>query len=190
MRTQIAKTEYLPAEYIPPTFSTRTPSPYSAGWRWGLLSRNIFSNFIFLILSRNLVNGFLRLNNFFIFSDFVIILVWFWLSDYRLIISIFNLLILTRFGYSWLSSSTRLCFALCLLVYDSLIRFWISTRINFDLFQHCLLYTLTLQLFNSSACYKQTSMLMIVWFMLVLAILRLSDVFSFVLGVVYRLGLK
>ena len=48
----------------------------------------------------------------------------------------------------------------------------------------------TLYLFNSSACYKQTSMLMIVWFMLVLAILRLSDVFSFVLGVVYRLGLK
>ena len=25
VRTQIAKTEYLPAEYIPPTFSTRTP---------------------------------------------------------------------------------------------------------------------------------------------------------------------
>ena len=27
MRTQLAKTEYLPAEYIPPTFSTRTPPP-------------------------------------------------------------------------------------------------------------------------------------------------------------------
>ena len=44
--------------------------------------------------------------------------------------------------------------------------------------------------FDSSACYKQTFMLMRVCFMLVLAILRLSDVFLFVLGVVYRLGLK
>lgn len=48
----------------------------------------------------------------------------------------------------------------------------------------------TLYLFDSSACYKQTSMLMRVCFMLVLAILRLSDVFLFVLGVVYRLGIK
>ena len=48
----------------------------------------------------------------------------------------------------------------------------------------------TLYLFNSSACYKQTFMLMRVCFMLILAILRLSDVFSFVLGVVYRLGIK
>ena len=48
----------------------------------------------------------------------------------------------------------------------------------------------TLYLFDSSACYKQTFMLMRVCFMLILAILRLSDVFSFVLGVVYRLGLK
>ena len=63
-------------------------------------------------------------------------------------------------------------------------------RIDFDLFQHCLFYALTLYLFDSSACYKQTFMLMRVCFMLVLAILRLSDVFSSVLGVVYRRGLK
>ena len=111
MRTHRAKSGYLPTEYIPTTFSTRTPPPYSAGWRWGLLSRKIFSNFIFLILARYLVNGFLRLKNFFIFSDFVIVLVWFWLSDYRLIVSIFNISIFTRFGYAWLSSSTRLIFA-------------------------------------------------------------------------------
>ena len=47
-----------------------------------------------------------------------------------------------------------------LLVCDSRIRLWILTRINFDLFQHCRLYALTLRLFISSACYKQTSMLM------------------------------
>ena len=69
MRAQIAKTEYLPAEYIPLTFLTRTPSPFSAGWRWGLLSRKIFYFFLnplstrsnytsififFLIFARNL----------------------------------------------------------------------------------------------------------------------------------------
>ena len=50
VRTQIAKTAHLPAEYILPTFLTRTPSPYSAGWRWGLLSRKIFSDFYFSFL--------------------------------------------------------------------------------------------------------------------------------------------
>ena len=165
---------------------TRTPSPFCAGWRWGLLSRKIFSNFIFFdfsSLSREWISS---LNNFFIFSDFVIILVWFWLSDYRLIVSIFDISIFTRFGYSWLSSSTRLIFAR----YSLSVLLLYFPRICFDLFQYCRFYTLTLQLFISSACYKQTSMLMIVWFMLVLAILRLSDVFSFVLGVVYHLGIK
>ena len=46
----------------------------------------------------------------------------------------------------------------------------------------------TLYLFDSSACYKQTFMLMRVCFMLILAILRLSDVFSFVLGEFIVLG--
>ena len=65
--------------------------------------------------------------------------------------------------------------------FDSIFRL-VFTRINFDLFQRCRFY--------SSACYKQTFMLMWVWFMLILAILRLSDVFLFVLGIVYRLGIK
>ena len=36
--------------------------------------------------------------DFFYFSDFVIILVWFWLSNYRLIVSISNISIFTRFA--------------------------------------------------------------------------------------------
>ena len=68
--------------------------------------------------------------------------------------------------------------------FDSIFRL-VFTRIKL-----CLFYSSTLYLFDSSACYKQTSMLMWVWFMLILAILRLSDVFSLVLGVVYRLWLK
>ena len=128
---------------------TRTPSPFSAGWRWGLLSRKIFSNFIFLILARYLVNGFLRLKNFLFFSDSVIVLVWFWLSDYRLIVSIFNISIFTRFGYAWLSSSTRLIFAR----YSLSVLRYVSTRINFDLFQHCRFYVLTLLLvINKHLC--------------------------------------
>ena len=86
---------------------TRTPSPFCAGWRWGLLSRKIFSDFIFSFLLFDFYSYFI----FLFFQIFVIVLVWFWLSNYRLIISIFNLLILTRFGYAWLSSSTRLIFA-------------------------------------------------------------------------------
>ena len=80
------------------------PSPYSAGSSWGLLSRIIFYFFVSPI-------RFLLVFYFFYFSDFVTYSFWFWLSDYRLIVSIFNLLILTRFGYAWLSSSTCLIFA-------------------------------------------------------------------------------
>ena len=47
MRTQIAKTGYLPAEYIPHTFWLVHPSPFSAGSSWGLLSRKIFFDFYF-----------------------------------------------------------------------------------------------------------------------------------------------
>ena len=69
---------------------------------------------------------------------------------------------------------------------------------NFDSYKFRLVSALSIIRFNSStlylfdfyACYKQTFMLMRVWLMLVLAILRLSDVFSSILGVVYRLGLK
>ena len=67
-------------------------------------------------------------------------------------------------------------------------RFYISTR--FYSYQFRLVSALSILRFDSSACYKQTFMLMIVWFLLILAILRLSDVFLFVLGIVYRLGLK
>ena len=64
VRTQIAKTEYLPAEYIPPTFSTRTPSPYSAGSSWGLLSRKIFYFFLNPLSTRS------NYTSIFIFSDY------------------------------------------------------------------------------------------------------------------------
>ena len=64
-----------------------------------------------LPLFRRFIVGAAIEKNFLFFSDSVIVLVWFWLSDYRLIVSIFNISIFTRFGYAWLSSSTRLIFA-------------------------------------------------------------------------------
>ena len=136
-------------------FDSIPPPPIPQVDDGGCYREKFFLILFFLILSRNLVNGFLRLNNFFIFSDFVIILVWFWLSDYRLIVSIFDISIFTRFGYSWLSSSTRLIFAR----YSLSVLLLYFPRICFDLFQYCRFYALTLQLFISSACYKQTSML-------------------------------
>ena len=83
---------------------------------------------------------------------------------------------------------TRLIFArysLSVLRYVYSYQFWLVPALQILCFNSSTLY-----LFNSSACCKQTFMLMWVCFMLVLAILRLSDVFSSVLGVVYRLGLK
>ena len=166
VRTQIAKTAHLPSEYIWGTFSTRTPSPFCAGSSWGLLSRKIFFDFYF---SDSLVfiecldwEYFFRFSYsistrilFFLFfqsiastrqvftryslSAFIFyrfILVWFWFRIYFISFTIFD---------------SDYNFGFCVF------RFYISTRFyslnfprfNFDLFQHCRLYVLTLQLFIS-----------------------------------------
>ena len=83
--------------------------------------------------------------------------------------------VLTR--YKFCSIFTRLRFSYSLLIFDSH-QFRLVSALPILCFNPSTLY-----LFNSSTCYKQT-------FMLILAILRLSDVFSSVLDVVYRLGLK
>ena len=116
----------------------------------GTFTRRVYSAYIFdsytpSPLFRRLTVGAAIEKIFFIFSDSVIILVWFWLSDYRLIVSIFDISIFTRFGYSWLSSSTRLIFAR----YSLSVLLLYFPRICFDLFQHCRFYALTLQLFIS-----------------------------------------
>ena len=170
MRTQIAKTEYLPPSIFCLHFWLDTPYPYSAGWRWGLLSRKIFFDFIFFSF---LLFDFYSYFIFFIFSDFRLVypILGFQLNSFTEYLR-FNLFIFARYY----------------LDYDSWLRFWISTR--FSSHQFRLVPALKILCFDSSACYKQTFMLIRVCFMLILAILRLSDVFSFVLGVVYCLGLK
>ena len=142
--------------------------------------------------------------NFFHFSDFVLEFYFFQNPN-------FNSLSFARYSSSDFSHCIiSYWFSLWILIFlftifDSdynfgfyVFRLYISTRfyslniprINFDLFQHCRFYSSTLYLFNSFACYKQTSMLMWVCFMLILSFLMFCDVFSLVLCVVYRLGLK
>ena len=120
-------------------FWLEAPSPFCAGWRWGLLSRKIFFDFF----SESIINSFwLYFDSiFFIFSES------------------FNSIRVPRY-FSWVSFfclsniinyrfDSHTSFTQYLLVCDSWLRFWFSTRINFDLFQHCLFYALTLQLFIS-----------------------------------------
>ena len=174
MRTQIAKTAHLPAEYIPPTFWLVPPPPFPQVDTGGCYRENFFLILFFSCLLFDFYSYFI----FLFFSDSVIVLVWFWLSNYRLIVSIFNISIFTRFGYAWLPSSTRLIFArysssnfsLCIIsywfslwilifsftIFDSdynfgfcVFRFWISTRfysLNFTCFNLCRFYALTLLL--------------------------------------------
>ena len=126
-----------------------------------------------LIFARNLMNGFLPQIIFLVLYSF----------DYDL--DLLHIVVNYGFDYN---------FGFCIF------RFYISTRIlififfifstRFSSHQFRLVSALSILCFNFSACYKQTSMLIWVCFMLILAILRLSDVFSSVLGVVYRLGIK
>ena len=206
-----ANLPYLPAEYIPPTFWLAHPLPLFRRLTVGAaIEKNFFSflfsdfhsfteclywNYFFWILHSLFLPriifyfSFLLFDSysyfiFFIFSKHcfnspsfhsVFLISFYLFSFYTRLITILSLLrivenydfdIISRFRIS--DSEFRLVSALSILCFDSS----------------------TLYLFNFSACYKQTSMLIWVCFMLVLAILRLSDVFSFVLGVVYRLGLK
>ena len=122
----MANLPYFVAEYIHPSFRLDTPSPYSAGSPWGLLSRKIFYFFLNPLSTR---------------------------SDYTLILffQIFVLVIQYKLSFWLVTSFVRYLLVWFLLYFP---------RTCFDLFQHCRFYALTLQLFISSACYKQTSMLM------------------------------
>ena len=178
VRTQIAKTAHLPAEYIPPTFLTRYPLPLLRRLTVGAAIEKNFFWFLFFWLRFRIL--FFQNPNFNSLSfarhssfDFSLCIISYWFSLWILIFlfTIFDSdynFDSVFFASEFYSHQFRLVSALSILCFDSS----------------------TLYLFNSSACYKQTSMLIWVWFMLILAILRLSDVFSFVLGVGYRLGIK
>ena len=131
--------------------------------------------FIFQILAR--IHGMSGLRIFFLFSRF----------SYSISTRIlFFYFFCFSFAFFDIRFSVKLVYIRSIL---SRLRFLTSLLI-FDSHRFRLISALSILRFDSSACYKQTFMLMRVCFMLVLAILRLSDVFLFVLGVVYRLGLK
>ena len=68
MRTQIAKTGYLPAEYIPPTFLTRTPLPFLRRFIVGAAIEKNFFDFYFSDFSPYSQNVWIE--NIFLFSRF------------------------------------------------------------------------------------------------------------------------
>ena len=110
VRTHRAKTAHLPAEYIPHTFWLDTPSPYSAGWRCGLLSRKIFSDFIFFLNPLSTRSNYTSI--FIFFPDFARNLSEVWIEN----ILNFTLVILTSnnflffFVTSFLSDSYSILF--------------------------------------------------------------------------------
>ena len=110
MRTQIAKSAHLPAEYIPHTFSTRTPSPFCAGSSWGLLSRKIFLIFIFQILARIHRMSGLRIFFYFLVSPILFLLVFYFF--YFFLIFVWILVSTLFFRLSYLIISTRLKFVI------------------------------------------------------------------------------
>lgn len=107
------------------------------------------------------------LRKFFLFFKTLLQLVKFSLGiPYQLL----SLLVLYLSDFDLEFTSSRLQFSTLIIILDSvffasdfrlviLFSRLVFTRINFDLFQHCRFYASTLYLFNSSACYKQTSML-------------------------------
>ena len=126
MRTQIAKTGYLPAEYIPPTFWLVYPLP---------------------LFRRLTVGAAIEKNFFWFFSILVWILVstLFFRLSYLIISTRLKFVILYSilfFGISIVSTRYKFCSIFTRL------RFLYSL-LNFDLFQHCRFYALTLQLFIS-----------------------------------------
>ena len=135
VRTQIAKMRYLPAEYIPHTFWLVPPPPFPQVHRGGLLSRKIFSNFIFL----NFTLVILTPNNFlfFRFSYSIstrILFFYFFKTLLQLVkfspgipYQLLSFLVLYSFDYDFEFTSYRWELWLRYNFSISYFRFWIST---------------------------------------------------------------
>ena len=181
MRTHIAKTAHLQLSIFRLLFDSRHPPLFTQVHRGGCYREKFFLFFwlrfrILFFQNPNFNSiSFARYSS----SDFSLCIISYWFSLWILI-----------FSFTILDSDYN--FGFCVFRFYISTRL-ISTRINFDLFQHCRFYALTLRLFISLTLLlviNKHLCLCKVCFMLVLAILRLSDVFSLVLGVVYRLGIK
>ena len=144
MRAHRAKSAHLPPSIFRLHFWLDTPSPYSAGWRWGLLSRKIFYFFLnplstrsnytsififFQILAR--IHRMPGLRIFFLFSRFShsisTRILFFYFSDFRLVYPILGFQLNSFTEYLRFN---LFIFARYYLDYDSWLRFWISTRFS------------------------------------------------------------
>ena len=144
MRTQIAKTEYLPPSIFRLHFWLVPPPPFAQVHRGGCYREKFFLILFFFVSPIR----FLLVFYFFIFSDFrldscfdsvfqIILFNYFDSIKIRHLILDFIFQTLRRFD-------SHTSFTQYLLVCDSRIHFWFSTHINFDSFQHFILC------FNSS----------------------------------------
>ena len=128
------------SSYIKVDLCARTDSKNGIFTR-RVLSACIFDSYPLPLFRRFIVGAAIEKNFFwFYFSDFVLEFYFFQNPKVGLIISIRS-----TFFICFVLYSSRFDFSIS----DIELRFWFSTRINFDLFQHCRLYALTLQLFIS-----------------------------------------
>ena len=147
-----------------------------------------------LPLFRRFIVGAAIEKNFFIFSRYNSILFFFKLSTFRLAVIFYLCVILVwfpvEFNYLVYITISGFDYNFGFCVFRLIFTRWIllasiSTCFSIVYYTLCLFNSLSLLLvINKHLCLCK------VWFMLILAILRLSDVFLFVLGVVYRLGIK
>ena len=179
MRTQIAKTEYLPPSIFRLHFWLVPPPPFAQVDGGGCYREKFFLILFFLIRS---YSQNVWIENIFLF---------FWLR-FRILFfqnpNFNSLQVISRYSPSasfyihhvWISRFQTLNFDSFLLVPSCVnytLRLFTSLTLLLVINKHLCLYKFVLCLCEFGLC-------------LFLAILRLSDVFSFVLGVVYRLGLK
>lgn len=126
MRTQIAKTGYLPAEYIPPTFDSRHPPPLPQVHRGGCYREKFFLFFFYS-----------RLDSCFDSVFQIILFNYFDSIKVRHLILDFIFRNIHRFDSLQFSLDIPYLF------------FVMFHSHQFRLFQHCIFYALTLRLFIS-----------------------------------------
>ena len=147
MRTQIAKTGYLTAEYISPTFWLVHPLPFLRRLTVGAAIEKNFFYFFRLSFCFSDIRFSVKLVFRISFRLAVIFISMLYSSDSHVEFTSCRWELLLRYNFS--ISYFRFYITTRILIFIFLFSRLVFTRINFDLFQHCRFHALTLQLFIS-----------------------------------------
>ena len=148
MRTHTAKSGYLPSEYIPLTFWLVPPPPFAQVHCGGCYRENFF---IFFWIHYQHVLIILRFWFYFFVSPIRFLLVFYFFYFFRFSFGLSDIRFSVKLVYIR-SILSRLRFLTSLLISTRFYSLNIP-RINFDLFQHCKYYALTLLLvINKHLC--------------------------------------